>query len=135
MINTAKVINKRGFHRWAWLTVLVWGGLVMLYGGAQDMLLFFAPDLVLVPSWYITPPIIGLVCGLIVIISAGLNIMWGWQLKHAVGEKELLIARRVALISGVAMLADWLSGYYGFGSMVALLIGLWSMRRKNIEKK
>jgi len=33
-------MKKQGFHHWAWLVILAWGGLVMLYGGAQDMLLF-----------------------------------------------------------------------------------------------
>lgn len=123
-------MKKQGFHRWAWLVIFTWGGLVMLYGGIQDMLLFFAPKLALVPSWYVAPPIVGLVCGLIVIFSAGLNIGWSWQLKHAIGEKEIMLARRVVLVSVVAMVADWVSGYYGCGSMVALLIGLWLMRRK-----
>lgn len=31
----------------------------------------------------------------------------------------------VALISGAAMVADWVSGYYGFGSLMALLVCLW----------
>lgn len=128
-------MKKQGFHRWAWLVIFAWGGLMMLYGGAQDMLLFFAPELALVPSWYVAPPIVGLVCGLIVALSAGLNIMWGWQLRHAVGEKEIALAHRVVLVSAVAIVADWASGYYGCGSMASLLIGLWLMQRKNVEKK
>jgi len=121
-------MKKQGFHRWAWLVVLVWGGLVMLYGGAQDLMLFFAPELAIVPSWYQAPPILGLICGLIIIVSAGLNIIWGWQLRHAIGEEELKIARRVVFVSAVAMVVDWISGYYGFGSLLALLTSIWLIR-------
>ena len=122
-------MEKRGFHRWAWLVVLLLGGLMMIYGGAQDVLLFFAPELALVQSWYPAPPAIGLVCGLIVLVSAGLNIAWGWQLRCAEGADEIRIARRVAVVSGAAMVADWISGYYGFGSLMALLTSIWLMRR------
>jgi len=101
----------------------------MLYGGAQDVLLFFAPDLAPVPSWHSIPPAIGLVCGLIVLVSAGLNIVWGWQLRHADGAYEIRLTHRVAVVSGTAILADWISGYYGFGSLMALLSSLWLMRR------
>ena len=122
-------MQKQGFHRWAWLVVLLLGGLLMIYGGAQDVLLFFAPELAPVPSWYATPPLVGLVCGLIVLASASLNVVWGWQLRRAEGDEERRLARRVALISGAAMIADWVSGYYGFGSLAALLTGLWLTAR------
>jgi hypothetical protein len=121
-------MKKRGFHRWAWLVVFLLGGLLMLYGGAQDLTLFFAPELIPVPSWYHAPPLVGLVCGLIVLTSAGLNLVWGWQLRHAKGNDEMRLARRVALVSGAAMIADWVRGYYGFGSLIALLTGVWVMR-------
>lgn len=81
-------MEKRGFHRWAWLVVFLLGGLLMIPGGAQDVSLFFSSDLVLVPSWHSTPPIAGLICGLVVIASAGLNITWGWRLRHAGGAQE-----------------------------------------------
>ncbi len=29
-------MKKRGFHRWAWLVVFLLGGVLMVYGGAQD---------------------------------------------------------------------------------------------------
>ena len=122
-------MKKQGFHRWAWMVVFLLGGLLMLYGGAQDVTLFFAPELVPVPSWYPAPPAVGLVCGLIVLASAGLSVLWGWQLRRAEGAQERRLARRVALVSGVAMIADWVSGYYGFGSLAALLTGIWLMRR------
>ena len=124
-------MQKQGFHRWAWLVVLLLGGLLMLYGGAQDVTLFFAPDLAPVPVWHPVPPVLGLVCGLIVLASAGLNIVWGWQLRRAEDAEELRLARRVALVSMVGMIADWISGYYGFGSLMALLAGIWLMRRGN----
>ena len=78
-------MEKRGFHHWAWLVVLLLGGLLMLYGGAQDVTLFFSPegDLAPVPSWRPVSPLVGLVCGLIVLASAGLNLAWGWQLRRA----------------------------------------------------
>jgi len=122
-------MQKQGFHRWAWLVVFLLGGLLMLYGGAQDVTLFFAPELAPVPSWYPVPPLVGLVCGLIVLASAGLNVVWGWQLRRAEEAEELRLARRVALVSGAAMIADWVSGYYGFGSLMALLTGVWLMRK------
>ncbi len=122
-------MQKRGFHRWAWLVVLLLGGLLMIYGGAQDVMLFFSPELAPVPSWYSTPPVVGLVCGLIVLASAGLNVVWGWRLRSAEGAEEQGLARRVALVSGVGMIADWVSGYYGFGSLMALLVGVWLMRK------
>lgn len=55
--------EKRGFHRWAWLVVFLLGGLLMIYGGAQDLTLFFAPegDLAPVPSWHPVPPLVGLI--------------------------------------------------------------------------
>ncbi|MBU0702919.1 MAG: hypothetical protein KKC18_03555 [Chloroflexi bacterium] len=123
-------MQKQGFHRWAWLVVLLLGGLLMLYGGAQDVAIFFASDLAPVPSWYPTPPVVGLVCGLIVLASAGLNVVWGWRLRRAEGAEERRLARRVALVSGVGMIADWVSGYYGFGSLVALLTGVWLTRKR-----
>ena len=124
-------MKKRGFHRWAWLVVFLLGGLLMIYGGAQDLAIFFAPegDLAPVPSWHPVPPLVGLVCGLIVLVSAGLNIVWGWQLRYAEGDDELRLARWVALVSGAAMIADWISGYYGFGSLMALLASVWLMRK------
>jgi len=122
-------MQKQGFHHWAWLVVLLLGGLLMLYGGAQDVAIFFAPDLALVPSWRPTPPVVGLVCGLIVLASAGLNVVWGWRLRRAEGAEERRLARRVALVSGMGLIADWISGYYGFGSLAALLIGIWLMRK------
>ena len=119
-------MQKQGLHRWAWLLVLLCGGILMLFGGAQDVTLFFAPEggLAPVPSWHPASPLVGLVCGLLVLASAGLNIVWGWQLRRAEGDRELGLARRIALVSGVAMIADWVSGYYGFGSLVALLTGI-----------
>ena len=122
-------MEKRGFHRWAWLVVFLLGGLLMLFGGAQDVAICFSPDLAPVPSWRSVPPVVGLVCGLIVLISAGLNIVWGWSLRLAVGVKEQRLARRVAFVSAAAMIADWISGYYGFGSLMALLTGIWLMLR------
>lgn len=61
--------------------------------------------------------------------SAGLNVVWGWQLRRAEGAQERRLACRVALVSGVAMIANWVSGCYGFGSLMALLTGMWLMRR------
>jgi hypothetical protein len=29
------------------------------------------------------------------------------------------------------MIADWASGYYGFGSLMALLTSIWLMRRRD----
>ena len=123
-------MEKRGFHRWAWLVVLLLGGLLMLYGGAQDVTLFFSSDLAPVPAWHPAPPLVGLICGLIVLGSAGLNVVWGWQLRRAEGTEERRLARRVALVSGVGMIADWVvSGYYGLGSLMALLTSIWLMRK------
>ena len=92
-------------------------------------MLYFAPELAPVPSWQPVPPIVGLICGLVVLTSAGLNLVWGWQLRRAEGGDELRLARWVALVSGVALIADLISGYYGFGSMAALLAGVWLMRK------
>ncbi|MCK5477073.1 MAG: hypothetical protein KAI55_04080 [Candidatus Aenigmarchaeota archaeon] len=127
MVPCTKNKEKQGFHRWAWSIVFFMGGLLMIFGGAQDITLFFSPDgnLAPVPSWHSVSPIIGLICGVIVLISAGLNIIWGWQLRFAKGIKEIKIAQRVALISIMAMVADWICGYYGFGSLMALLTSLW----------
>ena len=122
-------MEKRGFHRWAWLVVFLLGGVLMLFGGAQDVAIFYSSDLAPVPSWHPVPPVVGLVCGLIVLVSAGLNIVWGWQLRRADSVQERRLASRVAIVSAVAMIADWISGYYGFGSLMALLTGVWLMRR------
>jgi hypothetical protein len=123
------IVEKRGFHCWAWLIIFLLGGLLMLYGGAQDVAVFFSPDLAPVLSWYSTPPIVGLFGGLIVLISAVLNLVWGWKLRRANGVQERKLARWVVLVSTVALIADWASGYYGFGSLLALLTGIWLMRR------
>ena len=122
-------MEKRGFHCWAWLVVFLLGGLLMLYGGAQDVVIFYSSDLAPVPSWYSAPPIVGLVCGVIVLVSAVLNLVWGWQLRRAIGVQERRLARWVVIISTVAMIADWASGYYGFGSLMALLTGVWLIRK------
>ena len=126
-----KIIKKQGFHRWAWLVVFLLGGILMIYGGAQDITLFFSPEgeLAPVPSWHSVPPIVGLVCGLIVLASAVFNIVWGLRLQRAEGVYECRLVRHVVIISGVGMVADWVSGYYGFGSLMALLTGLWLIRR------
>jgi len=120
-----KSIEKRGFHRWACLVILILGGLLMLYGGAQDVLLFFAPELAPVPSWHSVIPVVGLIYGLIVLVSAGLNIFLGWQLRNTEGIQEKKIARLVSSVSFVGMVADCISGYYGFGSLMALLTSIW----------
>ena len=122
-------MQKQGFHRWAWLVVFLFGGWLMIFGGAQDVALFFGPELVPVRAWHPAPAIVSLLCGLIVLVSAGLNLIWGWQLRGAETTQERLLGRRVALISALAVIADWLSGYYGFGSLMALFTGLWLMRR------
>lgn len=122
-------MEKQGFHKWAWLIILLLGGLLMLYGGAQDILLFFAPDIVPVPSWYSVTPVLGLICGLIVLASAGFNIILGWKLRHATDIQEKKFARLVSFVSTVGMIADWVSGYYGFGSLIALLTSIWLIRR------
>jgi len=53
--------------------VFLLGGLLMIYGGAQDVELFFASDLAPVPSWHPAPPLVGL----IVLVSVELNVVWG----------------------------------------------------------
>ncbi|MCG2769278.1 MAG: hypothetical protein L6435_12985 [Anaerolineae bacterium] len=45
-------MERQGFHCWAWLVVFMLGGLLIVFGGAQDVMLFFSPELALVPSWY-----------------------------------------------------------------------------------
>lgn len=125
-------MGKQGFHRWVWLVIFLLGGLLMLFGGAQDSMLFFSDQWALVPSWHAVPPIVGLVCGLIVLASAVLNVVWGWQLRHAEGARERRLARQVTLVSGIGVIADWVSGYYGFGSLMALLASAW-LARKNFQ--
>ena len=123
-------MKKSGFHRWAWLVIFLLGGVLMIYGGAQDLTIFFAPEVNLapVPSWHPVLPLMGLICGLIVLTSAGLNLVWGWRLRRAEGDDELRLARWVTLISGAAVIADLVAGYYGFGSLMAMLAGVWLMR-------
>jgi len=38
--------------------------------------------------------------------------------------------RKMVLIGDTAVIADWISGYYGFDSLVAMLTGLWLMRSR-----
>ena len=126
------IMDKQGFRRWAWLVVFLLGGLLMIYVGAQDITFFFSSEgeLAPVPSWHSSvTPIVGLVCGLIVLASAVFNIIWSLWLRRAEDTEERRLARRVALVSGVGMVADWVSGYYGFGRLMALLTGLWLIRR------
>ncbi|MFH1928605.1 MAG: hypothetical protein ABIK79_10640, partial [Chloroflexota bacterium] len=120
-------MERQGFHRWAWLVVFMLGGLLMVFGGAQDVMLFFSPELVLVPSWHSSPPLVGLISGVTVLVSAGLNVVWGWRLRRAEDGEERSLVGRVAIVSGMAMIADWVSGCYGFGSLMALLTGVWLM--------
>jgi len=89
-------MGKRGFHYWAWLVVLLLGGLLMLYGGAHDSTLFFWPEgnLAPVPSWHSVPHLVGLVCGLLVLASAGLNVVWGWRCKW---QGEIPVPRKMIL--------------------------------------
>jgi hypothetical protein len=121
-------MQKQGFSRWSWLIVFLLGGLLMLYGGAQDVTSSFSPELAPVPSWHPAPPVVVLVCGLIVLASALSDVVWGWQLRCAEGAQERRLAGRIAFASGAGMVADWISGYYGFGSLIALLTAIWLMR-------
>ena len=104
----------------------------MIYGGVQDLTLFIAPegDLAPVPSWHSSPPAAGLICGLIVLASAGANTVWGWQLRRASSTAEMRLAVRVAIVSGIAVVADWICGYYGFGSLIAFLVGAWLVLKR-----
>ena len=122
-------MGKRGFHRWVWSVVFLLGGLLMIFGGMQDIMLFFSDRWAPVPSWHTVPPTVGLICGSIVLVSAGLNVMWGWQLRSAEGAREQRLARQVILVSGMGLIADWISGYYGFGSLIALLASAWLVRK------
>jgi len=123
-------MEKHGFHRCAWLVILLLGGLLMIFGAVQDMMLFFSPGQAAVQPWYTALPEGGLAGGLVVLASALLNVAWGYQLRHAEGVHERNLARGVALVSIIAMIADWISGYYGFGSLVAFLVGIWLMRKQ-----
>jgi type IV secretory pathway VirB2 component (pilin) len=122
-------VEKKGFYRWAWLVIIIMGGIGMVFGGAQDVILFFSDDLIIIHSWHPVIPVVGLVCGIIVMITGGLNIMWGWQIKQAEGTIEKKLAQKVALFSVVAMIFDWICGYYGFGSLMALLTAIYLLRR------
>ena len=53
-------MEKQGFHRWAWLVVFLLGGVLMLFGGTQDMALYFSPDLAPVSPWHPVPSLVGL---------------------------------------------------------------------------
>ncbi len=115
--------------RWVWLVVVIFGGLLMIFGGVQDVLKFFAPELSLVPTWYSALPLVALVCGLIVLASAGMNLVWGLQLRQAEPIQEKRLAQYIAALSGIAVIADWISGYYGFGSLLAVLVSLWLIHK------
>ncbi|MCK4849126.1 MAG: hypothetical protein KAT16_08885 [Candidatus Heimdallarchaeota archaeon] len=121
--------EKTGFHRWAWLMIFLLGGVLMIFGGLQDIMLFFSSDVVPIPSWHPAPPEVGLICGFLVLISAGLSIILSLQLRKATGLLEKTLAQKIALISLFAMVCDWISGYYGFGSFIALIITIWLIRR------
>ncbi|MHA1490617.1 MAG: hypothetical protein ACTSRI_13295 [Promethearchaeota archaeon] len=58
-----------------------------------------------------------------------LNIIWAWQLRCAEDTLEKKLARWVALVSTIALICNWIWGYYGFGSFIALLIAIWLMRK------
>ena len=52
-------MDKQGFHRWAWLVVLLLGGVVMLFGGTQDLALYFSSVVMWDSSWYPVPSLVG----------------------------------------------------------------------------
>lgn len=116
-------------NRWVWLVVVLLGGLLTIFGGVQNLLKYFAPELSLTPTWYSAPPLAFLVCGLIVLISAGMNLIWGVQLRQAEPMQEKSLALKISAISGIGLIADWICGYYGFGSLLAMLAGLWLLRK------
>ena len=122
-------MEKSGFHSWTWLIILLLGGLLMIFGGTQDIMIFLMPEIILVESWYPVLPIVGLVGGLVVLASGVLNSIWGWQLKRAEYTKEKNLACRVAIVSAIGMVTDWIAGYYGFGSLVALLTSIWLIQK------
>ena len=128
-LNEIQTIEKRGFHRWAWLIIILLGGLLMVFGGVQDLLIFFKPGLEMVPSWHPIPSVVGLICGLIVSVSALSNIILGLLIRCAVGAKELKLAYFVVVTSGLGLAADLTSGYYGFGCLIALLVSIWLICR------
>ena len=97
----------------------------MVFGGLQDLFLFFLPDLSMMSSWHPIPSIVGLICGIIVLLSAISNIILSLLLRKAIGTIELRIVYSITLISFIGLVADLVSGYYGFGSLIALLVGLW----------
>ena len=93
----------------------------MLYGGAQDVALYFAPGLAPVSSWRVVLPAVGLVCGLVVLASAGFNLVWGWRLRRATGALERKLAGHVALVSATPMVRQ-------------LCLGAWSYVREKKRK-
>lgn len=121
-LNKIQIKEKQGFHRWAWLVIFLLGGLLMVFGGVQDVLLFFKPEISMVAPWHPIPSTVGLICGLIVLISAISNIILSLLLRKAIGNKELRIVIIIASISLIGLVADLISGYYGFGNLVALII-------------
>ena len=122
-------MEKQGFHRWSWLVILLLGGLLMIYGGLQDVSLFFFKDLAPVPSWHPIDPIVGLICGVIIVLIAILTFILALKLKNADKELEQKLARIVIISNGIAFACDLICGYYGFGNLIALIITIWLLRR------
>ena len=122
-------MEKQGFHRWAWLVILLIGGLLMIYGGLQDVSLFFFEDLAPVPSWHPIQPIVGLICGVIIVLIAIFSVILALKLKNADKELEQKLAKIVLISNGIAFVCDLICGYYGFGNLIALLIAIWLLKR------
>lgn len=104
----------------------------MIFGGLQDVGIFF--DLTLVTPWHSIPPTVGLICGLIVLVVAGMNLIWGWWLRSANSEYERTLAKKLVVVNIIAIIADWISGYYGFGCLMAFLVSVWLVLEKKASE-
>ncbi|MHA1910627.1 MAG: hypothetical protein ACTSYA_02925 [Candidatus Kariarchaeaceae archaeon] len=118
-------------HKWAWILIFLIGGVLMIYGGVQDIMIYFVEDLP-VASWHTISPEIALICGIIVLISALLTIYWSLQAYKQIENHELTykIAQKIVVVNFIATITDWICGYYGFGSLVALIIAILLIRKK-----
>ena len=114
--------------KWDWTLILL-GGLFMVYGGFLDILVHFERTLPgAPPSWHSVDTRISLVCGLLVLMGAAYLILRSLQIRAIIHSGELVKLRpllnSLLVVCVMGTIVDLIAGYYAIGFMIVLLVSV-----------